>query len=299
MKHLITTEDFSNDEILNIFDDADTFIDLQSNEILKGKLIVTLFFENSTRTRSSFEIAAKRLGADVVNLEVNTSSTKKGETVEDTVANLNAMKPDAIIIRHSDCGLPASLTNKVDCPILNAGDGKNAHPTQALLDLYTIYKHFNTKIKNKNIAIVGDIANSRVASSNLELLPRFGLNPILVSPKEFKVLSKFKSVTNLKKVIDELDIIMSLRVQHERHNLNLLPEELERRTKKYAKKYCITKKLMKDKDILLLHPGPVNRNIDISDEMLLDPRCKVLNQVQNGVAVRMACLKKLILDQKN
>ncbi len=297
MKHLITTADFTNEEILELFDDADTFNELQSNEILKGKLIVTLFFENSTRTRSSFEIAAKRLGAEVVNLEVNTSSTKKGETVEDTIANLDAMKPDAIIIRHSECGLPASLINQVNCPILNAGDGKNAHPTQALLDLYTIYKHFEGETKDKTIAIIGDIANSRVASSDLELLPRFGLTPILVAPKEFKVKSKFKSTTNIKKVLDELDIIMSLRVQHERHNISILPEELEKRKKKYAKKYCITQKLVKDKDIILMHPGPVNRNIDISDEMLDDPRSKVLEQVKNGVAIRMACLKKLIIDQ--
>ncbi|MEA3290322.1 MAG: aspartate carbamoyltransferase catalytic subunit [Campylobacterota bacterium] len=298
MKHLITTADFTKKEIVELFEDAKIFLYLQSNNLLRGKLIVTLFFENSTRTRSSFEIAAKRLGAAVVNLEVNTSSTKKGETVEDTVANLAAMKPDAIIIRHSDCGLPASLVEQVNCPILNAGDGKNAHPTQALLDMFTIYDHFDSNVKGKNIAIVGDIANSRVASSNLELLPRFGLNPILISPKEFKIKSKFKTKTNLKKVMDDLDIIMSLRVQHERHNISILPEELEKRTQKYAKKYCITKNLIKDRDILLMHPGPVNRNIDISDEMLLDKRSKVLEQVRNGVAVRMACLKKLILDNK-
>ncbi|MEA3353729.1 MAG: aspartate carbamoyltransferase catalytic subunit [Campylobacterota bacterium] len=298
MKHLITTEDFTKKEIIELFEDTKLFLDLQSNDLLSGKLIVTLFFENSTRTRSSFEIAAKRLGADVVNLEVNTSSTKKGETVEDTVANLAAMKPDAIIIRHSDCGLPASLVEHVNCPILNAGDGKNAHPTQALLDMFTIYDHFDSKVKGKNIAIVGDIANSRVASSNLEILPRFGLNPILVAPKEFKIKSKFKTTTNIKKVINDLDVIMSLRVQHERHNVSILPEELERRKEKYAKKYCITKNLMKDRDILLMHPGPVNRNVDISDEMLMDNRSKVLEQVRNGVAVRMACLKKLILDNK-
>ncbi|MEA3553019.1 MAG: aspartate carbamoyltransferase catalytic subunit [Campylobacterota bacterium] len=296
-KHLITTADFTNKEIKRLFDDARLFKDLQSNNLLEGKLIVTLFFENSTRTRSSFEIAAKRLGADVVNLEVQTSSTKKGETVEDTVANLNAMKPDAIIIRHSDCGLPQSLTSHVDCPILNAGDGKNAHPTQALLDLFTIVEYFPKGIKNKNIAIVGDISNSRVASSNLELLPRFGLNPILVSPKKFKSKSKYKATTNLKKSIKDIDIIMSLRVQHERHDENMLPEELEKSKKDYAKKYCITKKLLGKKDVLLMHPGPVNRNIDISDEMLKDERCQVLEQVTNGVAVRMACLKMLILDK--
>lgn len=297
MQHLITTADFSNEEIIKLFDDAKLFIDLKSNNLLKGKLIVTLFFENSTRTRSSFEIAAKRLGADVINLEVQTSSTKKGETVEDTIANLNAMKPDAIIIRHTDCGLPASLVNYVDCPIINAGDGKNAHPTQALLDLYTILDHYNYDVKGKNIAIVGDVLNSRVASSNLELLPRFGIHPILVVPKEFNVISKYKSVKNIKNVINDLDIIMSLRVQHERHNFLGTEKELASAKQNYAKKYCITKQLIKNKDLLILHPGPVDRNIDISDEILQDSRSKVLEQVANGVAVRMACLKKLILKQ--
>jgi len=297
MKHLITTADFSNKEILKLFEDVKLFSDLTSNRLLQGKLIVTLFFENSTRTRSSFEIAAKRLGAEVVNLEVQTSSTKKGETVNDTVANLNAMKPDAIIIRHSENGLPESLKKHVNCPILNAGDGRNAHPTQALLDLYTIMDHYNFKVDGRKIGIVGDIANSRVASSNLELLPRFGLEPILIAPKEFHIRSKFKIKKSLKRIISELDIIMSLRVQHERHTFTFSAEELEENKRKYAKKYCITKKLLGDKDILLLHPGPVNRNIDISDEMLLDPRSKVLEQVKNGVSVRMACLKKLILNQ--
>jgi len=298
MQHLITPNDFSNDEILELFEDARLFHDLQTNSLLAGKLIVTLFFENSTRTRSSFEIAAKRLGADVVNLEVQTSSTKKGETVEDTVANLNSMKPDAIIIRHSDCGLPASLVEYVDCPILNAGDGKNAHPTQALLDLFTIYEHFDGKTKGKKIAIVGDISNSRVASSNLELLPRFGLKPILVSPKKYQVDSVYKTTTKLKKIINKLDIIMSLRVQHERHDTAILPEELEKQKQNYAKKYCITSELIQDKELLILHPGPVNRNIDISDEILKDKRSKVLQQVANGVSIRMAILKKLILQNK-
>jgi len=290
MQHLITTKDFSDQEIEEIFEDARLFNDLQTNSILEGKLVVTLFFENSTRTRSSFEIAAKRLGAQVVNLEVQTSSTKKGETVEDTVANLNAMRPDAIIIRHSKCGLPASLIDYVDCPILNAGDGKNAHPTQALLDLFTIVEHFNKDIENKKIAIVGDIKTSRVASSNLELLPRFGIEPILVAPEHFMPTNDFKKVRFLDEVIDEIDIIMSLRTQLERHD-----RQYYKSLDEYGKDYCITKEKIGERDILLLHPGPVNRNIDISDEMLLDDRCKVLEQVKNGVAIRMAVLKKLIL----
>ena len=292
MKHLITTNDFTNDEILELFEDARLFLDLQSNSLLNGKLIVTLFFENSTRTRSSFEIAAKRLGAEVVNLEVQTSSTKKGETVEDTVANLNAMKPDAIIIRHSECGLPASMIEHVDCPILNAGDGMNAHPTQALLDLFTITEHFNGNISNKKLALVGDIKTSRVASSNLSLLPRFGIEPILVAPKHFMPECSNKKVQFLSEIINEIDIIMSLRTQLERHE-----EQYYKTLEDYGKDYCITKDIVKQKDLLLLHPGPVNRNIDISDEMLKDKRCKVLQQVTNGVAIRMAVLKKLILGQ--
>lgn len=290
MQHLITTADFTNEEILALFDDAQLFDDLQSNHLLKGKLIITLFFENSTRTRSSFEIAAKRLGADVVNLDVGTSSQKKGETIFDTVANLNAMKPDAIIIRHSECGLPASLVNYVDCPILNAGDGMNAHPTQALLDLYTMYKHFDKQLDGKKLAIVGDVVTSRVASSNFELLPRFGIDITIVAPECFMPQNdRFKKATFLKDIVQEMDIVMSLRTQLERHNQVYYTSLME-----YGKDYCVTKEVLGEKDILLMHPGPVNRNIDISDEMLADSRSKVLDQVSNGVAIRMACLKKLM-----
>lgn len=291
MQHLITTADFTKEEINELFEDAMLFGDLQSSDILTGKLVVMLFFENSTRTRSSFEIAAKRLGATVVNLDVGTSSQSKGETIFDTVANLNAMKPDAIVIRHSDCGLPASLVDYVDCPILNAGDGRNAHPTQALLDLLTIVKHFDGQTDGKKLAIVGDVVTSRVASSNFELLPRFGIDMTIVAPDHFMPESdEFKKARFLKDIIDDMDIVMSLRTQLERHN-----EIYYQSLAEFGKDYCVTKEIVGDKDFLLLHPGPVNRNIDISDEMLLDPRCKVLEQVTNGVAVRMACLKKLIL----
>lgn len=291
MQHLIRTSDFSKDEILSLFDDAREFLKFKPSEILKGKIIVTLFFENSTRTRSSFEIAAKRLGAEVVSLDVGTSSTKKGETIYDTVANINAMKPDAIIIRHSECGLPESLLGYVDCPIINAGDGRHSHPTQALLDLFTIYEHYEGVTEGKRIAIVGDVRNSRVAGSNRRLLPRFGIDVSLVAPDCFKYESDdFKQYNTVAEVIDQVDVIMSLRSQLERHNLTYFESLNE-----YAKDFCITNELMGDKDILLLHPGPVNRNIDITDEMLKDPRCKVLQQVTNGVAIRAAVLKKLIL----
>ena len=291
MQHLIRTSDFSKEEILAIFDDAREFLKFEPNEILKGKIIVTLFFENSTRTRSSFEIAAKRLGAEVVSLDVSTSSTSKGETIFDTVANINAMKPDAIIIRHSECGLPESLTGYVDCPIINAGDGKHAHPTQALLDLFTIYEHFEGQTEGKKIAIVGDVRTSRVAGSNRRLLPSFGIDVSFISPECFRYEGDdFKTYTKISDIIDELDIIMSLRTQLERHS-EVYFESLN----EYAKDYCITTEVMGDRNIILLHPGPVNRNVDISDEMLKDPRSKVLQQVTNGVAIRAAVLKKLIL----
>ena len=292
MQHLIRTSDFSKDEIYSLFDDARDFLKSESNDILKGKIIVTLFFENSTRTRSSFEIAAKRLGAEVVSLDISTSSTSKGETIFDTVANINAMKPDAIIIRHSECGLPQSLAAYVDCPIINAGDGKHAHPTQSLLDLFTIHEHFDGKIEGKQIAIIGDVRTSRVAGSNRRLLPRFGIDVNFISPECFRYEGDdFKTYTKISDVIDELDIIMSLRTQLERHS-EVYFESLN----EYAKDYCITNEILQDRDILLLHPGPVNRNVDISDEMLKDPRCKVLEQVTNGVAIRAAVLKKLILN---
>lgn len=290
MQHLITTSDFTKEEIINLFEDAKLFRDLQSNQVLQGKIIVTLFFENSTRTRSAFEIAAKRLGAEVVSLDIGTSSSSKGETILDTVANINAMKPDAIIIRHSECGLPGALVDHVDCPIINAGDGKHAHPTQALLDLFTILDHFNDDVEGKTVAIVGDARTSRVAGSNRKLLPRFGMNVVFVAPECFRYDSdEFKQYNSLAEIIDEVDVVMSLRTQLERHN-EIYFESIN----DYAKDYCITNETFGDRDILLLHPGPVNRNVDISDEMLKDPRNKILEQVTNGVAVRMAILKKLI-----
>ena len=293
MQHLITTADFTKEEILRLYDDARMFLDMESSDILKGKIIVVLFFENSTRTRSAFETAAKRLGAEIISLDLGTSSVNKGETTFDTVANINATKPDAIIIRHSESGLPASLIDHVDCPIINAGDGNNAHPTQALLDLFTIYEYFEGKTEGKKVAIVGDVKSSRVAGSNRRLLPRFGLDLSYVAPDCFKFEGEeYKQYNHISEIIDEVDVVMSLRTQLERHN-----EIYFSSLQEYAKDYCITKETFGDRNILLLHPGPVNRNVDISDEMLLDPRNKVLEQVTNGVVVRMAILKKLILKQ--
>ncbi len=289
MKRLINTSDFTIDEILTIFKKSENFKKGKIKKSLCDKLIITIFFENSTRTRSSFEVAAKRLGAEVVSLDVSKSSSSKGETLYDTAANLDAMQPNAIVVRHQNAGVPKILSNYVNCPIINGGDGAHAHPTQALLDLFTIYEHFGNP-KGKKIAIVGDIKNSRVANSNIELLSRFGLEITLVAPAHFMPRIKaFKKTHYLKEIIDDVDIIMSLRTQTERH-----ANQIYASLKDYASDFCITKKLIKDRDIMILHPGPVNRNIDIDDELLADPRCKVLEQVKNGVFVRMAVLETLI-----
>ena len=292
MQHLIRTDDFGIEEIVSLYEDADLYAQGGFHRILQDRIIITLFFENSTRTRSSFEIAAKRLGAEVVHLDVAKSSTKKGETLVDTAMNLDAMGPDAIIVRHANAGVPEILSNHTRAAIINAGDGAHAHPTQALLDLYTLRKHFGD-VTGKRIAIVGDIKNSRVANSNIELLRRFGMEVILVSPPQFMPRTDLPSTYHLKDVIGNVDAIMSLRTQTERHS-----QPSYASLQDYASDFCLTKELVGDRDIILLHPGPVHRNIDIDDELLADPRCKVLEQVSNGVAVRMAVLKKLILDGK-
>ena len=270
--------------------DAKSFKAQCPPKLLRDKLLITLFFEASTRTRSSFEVAAKRLGAAVVHLDPSRSSTKKGESLEDTFANLCAMEPDGVIIRHSENETPGLLADMEMTSVINAGAGNYAHPTQALLDLFTMVEHFGD-VKGKTIAIVGDIVSSRVASSGIRLLTRMGMNVVLVAPKPFMPESDLPQYENLEDVIDTVDVIMSLRAQLERHASPIFDDYDE-----YAKHYCIDKERLGDRDLLILHPGPVMRNIDISDEMLEDPRCKVLTQVKNGVFIRMAILKLLLLD---
>jgi len=291
-KHLTHTKDLSKNEIIEIFKRAELFLDEQKRDILKGKLIINIFFENSTRTRSSFEIASKRLGADVVNLDVSRSSTSKGETLYDTAMNLDAMGPDAIVVRHKNAGVPKILSKYVKASILNAGDGAHQHPTQGLLDLFTITKHFNSyDLSDKTIAIVGDIKNSRVANSDIELFKRFGTKVILVTPPHFLPNKSLPYTHNIKDVIDEVDVIISLRTQTERH-ANATYASLE----DYGHNFKITKELIENRDLIVMHPGPVHRNIDLSDEVMSDSRCKVLEQVKNGVAVRMAILEFLLKD---
>ena len=294
MRHLITTKDFNKVEIMELFKEASDFLDEKPRIFLEGKSITTIFFENSTRTLSSFESAARRLGARVLRLDVSRSSSSKGETLYDTAANLDAMSPNAIVVRHANSGVPLILAKHMHCPVVNGGDGKHAHPTQALLDLFTIYNHFQGNVEGKKICIVGDIKNSRVAASNIELLSRFNLDITLVAPPHFMPNTHLEKHYKLdENIIANSDIIMSLRTQTERHNKTVYAS-----LKDYANDFCIQKSLVKDKKLILLHPGPVNRNIDISDEMMSNERTLVLKQVKNGVAIRMAVLKKLILENE-
>lgn len=291
-KHLISTKDLSLNDINEILDEAISYQNKIPNNTLENKLITTIFFENSTRTLSSFEIAVKRLGGKVVRLDISKSSTLKGETIADTAANINAMCPNAIIIRHKNAGAGYYLAKYVSCPIINGGDGAHAHPTQALLDAMTMKLHFGN-LEGKKIAIIGDVMNSRVATSGIDIFIRLGMKVFLVAPPHFQSLinenENLKKVTFIKEVIDNIDAIMSLRTQTERHDYQIYGS-----LKDYASKYCITKDLIGDRNIIILHPGPVHRNIDIDDEMLKDSRCKVLTQVSNGVFIRMAILNRFI-----
>ena len=292
MQHLVDTDQFSLAQIEQIMKDAKAFKTKRPPLLLRDKVIVTLFFEKSTRTRSSFEIAGKRLGAAMVLFDPSKSSTSKGETLEDTFTTLCAMEPDAVIVRHSENNTPKMLADMQVTPVINAGAGNYAHPTQALLDYFTMLEYFGGNIQGKTIAIIGDVVSSRVASSGIRLFTRMGMKVVLVAPKHFmperEDLPQYESLDD---VLDHVDVVMSLRAQLERHEVPHFEDYDE-----YAKHYCITKERICDRDILLMHPGPVMRNIDISDEMLNDPRCKVLEQVKNGVYVRMAILKLLLLD---
>lgn len=304
MRHLIETSDLSTDEIERILHKATQFLPMLDSTTLDSSKrpaqslahtnIITIFFENSTRTLSSFECAVKNLGGSITRLDVSRSSTSKGETISDTAANLNAMSPHAIIIRHQSSGAPVHLTKSVSCPIINGGDGAHAHPTQALLDLLTLRQCLGQNLAGKRIGIIGDIKTSRVANSNIELLSRYGAELVLIAPPHFlPPHSKLAYTHDITEVIDSLHAIISLRTQTERHS-----KQNYGSLRDYANQFCLTKQLIGDRDIVIMHPGPVHHNIDIEDELLKDSRCKVLQQVRNGVAVRMAVLEFFILETR-
>ena len=303
LKNILGTKCLVEEEITTILDTADSFKEISTRPIkkvptLRGKTIINLFFEPSTRTRTSFEIAGKRLSADVINISGSSSSTVKGENLIDTALNLEAMHPDIMVVRHTLSGAPEMISQYVKCPIINAGDGYHEHPTQALLDLHTIREAKGT-LKGLNIAIVGDIAHSRVVRSNIYAMKTMGMNVKLIGPPTMIPLGIEKMGVSigydLEGAIHDADVIMMLRLQKERQSRYLLSSIRE-----YSNLYCLTSKFLekaKD-DVLIFHPGPVNRGIEISLDVMESERSLILTQVTNGVAVRMA-LMYLLLGGKN
>ncbi len=301
-KHLLGLEDVSQNDIQLILDTSTTFREVLERPIkkvptLKGTTIVNLFYENSTRTRLSFELAEKRLSADTLNFSTSTSSTKKGETFKDTVRNIEAMKIDMIVVRHSSAGVPQYLQKISNASIINAGDGQHEHPTQALLDMYSIREKLG-KLKGLKVCIVGDIERGRVALSNIYGLQKMGAEVSVCAPPTMipKNLESFgvKIYTDINKATKENDVLNILRIQLERDAGTTIPTLRE-----YHNYFGVTADVIEknNKDILILHPGPINRGVEISSEVADGPYQIILDQVTNGVAVRMAVL--YLLGTKN
>ncbi len=297
-RDLLGIRDLTAAEIRGILDTAENFREINSREIkkvptLRGKTVINLFFENSTRTRTSFELAAKRLSADAVNISVSSSSVSKGETLVDTALNLDAMDPDCIVVRHGSAGVPHQLAKVSRAAVVNAGDGANEHPTQALLDAMTIREH-KGKIEGLKVAIIGDILHSRVARSNIHLLTKLGATvrvagPGTLVPNDFGHLveSGLTMCEHVEEAIEGADVVMILRIQTERMNAAFFPTLRE-----YSIHYGLTTSRLDlaKKDAIVLHPGPMNRGIEIASDVADSSRSLILDQVKYGVAVRMAVL---------
>ena len=298
-KHFIGLEDAKASDIKLIIDTALMFREILERPIkkipsLKGKNIVNLFFENSTRTKLSFELAEKRLSADVLNFSASSSSLNKGESLRDTVQNIQAMKIDCAVMRHPIPGSCLKLTEYLDCPIVNAGDGTHEHPTQAMLDITSIYEKFG-KIKNLKIAIVGDILHSRVAMSNIFGLNKMGAKVLLCAPPHLipRYISNFgvQVTHDIDEALNWCDAINVLRIQRERMGIGLVPSIRE-----YRDLFGITKERLKKlkKELVIMHPGPINRGVEIDTYVADSDQSIILNQVLNGVAVRMSILYLLL-----
>jgi aspartate carbamoyltransferase catalytic subunit len=293
--HLLGIKYLNNDDINLIFDTADHFKKVINRPIkkvpsLRDITIANLFFENSTRTKLSFELAQKRLSADVINFSSGQSSVSKGETLVDTVNNILSMKVDMVVMRHPNPGAATFLSKHIDAKIINAGDGAHEHPTHALLDTYSIREKYD-EVKGKKIVIVGDILHSRVALSNIFALQLQGAEVMVCGPKTLipKYIDKLgvKVETNLRKALEWCDIANMLRVQNERMEISYFPT-----TREYTQQYGVTKELLEslDKEITIMHPGPINRGVEITSEVADSDQAIILNQVENGVAIRMAVM---------
>ena len=295
VEHLLSIQSLKKKDIELIFKTADNFKRIINQPIkkvptLRDITIANLFFENSTRTKLSFEIAEKRLSADIVNFSSSSSSVNKGETLIDTVNNILSMKVDMIVIRHPNPGSAEFLSRNVDATIVNAGDGSHEHPTQALLDSYSIREKFGS-VKGKKVLLVGDILHSRVALSNFFCLKKLGAEvrvcgPSTLMPKYLESLG-VQHFTDIKKALTWCDIVNVLRIQFERQDVNYFPSLRE-----YSKIYGLNKELLDslDKDILVMHPGPINRGVELSSDVADSKQSIILDQVENGVAIRMAIL---------
>jgi aspartate carbamoyltransferase catalytic subunit len=296
--HLLGLEGLSREEILYLIESASSFREISERDIkkvptLRGKTVVSLFYEASTRTRTSFEIAAKRLSADFVSISSSTSSASKGETLLDTARNIAAMRPDCLILRHASSGAPHFLAQRLDCPIVNAGDGMHEHPTQALLDLVTIRDRVG-RLDNLDVSIVGDILHSRVTRSNVHALRQLGARIRLVGPPTLlpsEAAAWGEVHHDLRAGIRGADVIMMLRIQRERQGANFFPS-----TDEYSRYFCLTRAALAEAkpDAVVLHPGPINRGIEIASDVADGPESLIMEQVTNGVAVRMAVLFVLV-----
>jgi aspartate carbamoyltransferase catalytic subunit len=298
-RHLLGIEGLSAAEIERLLDLADSYANLakddeRARKLLRGRTVINLFFETSTRTSTSFELAAKRLGADVIAMSVGTSAIKKGETLLDTAMTLNAMKPDVMVVRHSESGAVNLLSQKVDGSVINAGDGRHEHPTQALLDALTIRRRLG-KLNGLLVAICGDILHSRVARSNIHLLSRLGarvrvIAPLTLLPSNIDRMG-VEVFTDMRKGLKDVDIVMMLRLQLERMQGAYVPS-----TREYFRFFGLDyeKLAVAKPDALIMHPGPMNRGVEIDSEVADDiNRSVIREQVEMGVAVRMACLDAL------
>ena len=299
-KDLIGTRELSKEEILYFLEAAKEFKELnlsqvKKNDYLRGKTTINAFYENSTRTRTSFEIAAKRLGADTINFSSSSSSVTKGESLNDTMNNMAAMRTDIIVLRHPSSGAAKFAADRTEASVVNAGDGTNEHPSQALLDLFTLREHGKILDKNLNVAIIGDIARSRVARSDIWAMKKFGINlklfaPRMMMPKDAEVFES-QICKNMEEACEGSDVIIMLRIQLERGGADVaFPSSRE-----YSKFFGLNKNRINlaKPDAIVLHPGPINRGVELNSDVADGTHSVILNQVENGVAIRMAILNTL------